>query len=140
MSHHDSTLRVRYVETDQMGIAHHANYLAWFEIGRTDLCREAGTSYRDIESSGFLLVVAEVQCRYILPFRYDDEVTVRTRVTQSGSRTMTFAYELLGESGAVHARGVSRHVWVDRESRRPTTAPVSLRAAFTRLVDGSPDQ
>lgn len=129
----ESSLRVRYAETDQMGIAHHANYLAWFEIGRTDLCREAGTSYREIESSGYLLVVADVHCRYRLPFRYDDEVRIRTSVQRNTSRTMVFSYELTGSSGMVHATGETHHVWVDRETRRPVVAPAALRTAFERL-------
>lgn len=130
----ESSLRVRYVETDQMGIVHHANYLAWFEIGRTDLCRAAGTSYREIEDAGFLLVVAEVRCRYRAPFRYDDNVRILTRIEKSGSRTMVFLYELLDDSGSVRATGQTHHIWVDRNSRRPTVAPPALRDAFERLA------
>src|SRR5690349_7628269 len=74
----ESRLRVRYKETDQMGIAHHANYIVWFEIGRTDLCRAVGFPYRDIEARGYILVVTETQCRYRVPYRYDDEVVIRT--------------------------------------------------------------
>ena len=78
MPHVESRLRVRYKETDQMGIAHHANYIVWFEIGRTDLCRATGFPYNEIESRGFILVVTDIQCRYRMPFRYDDEVVIRT--------------------------------------------------------------
>lgn len=139
MSHVEiSRVRVRYVETDQMGIAHHGNYLAWLEIGRTDLCRTAGIAYREIEEQGFLLVVAEVQCRYRAPFRYDDEVVIHTRVEESGTRTMLFTYELRSSSGDLHATAQSRHVWVSRETRKPVTAPESFRAAFRPLVSSSP--
>ena len=90
----ESRTRVRYKETDQMAIAHHANYVVWFEIGRTDLCREAGFPYREIEERGLILVVTEIVCRYRAPYRYDDEVVIRTSVAEAASRMMRFAYEL----------------------------------------------
>jgi acyl-CoA thioester hydrolase len=68
-----------------MGIAHHSNYIVWFEIGRTDLCRATGFPYADIERRGFILVVTEVSCRYLTPFRYDDEVVIRTSVAGAAS-------------------------------------------------------
>jgi len=76
----ESRVRVRYKETDQMGIAHHSNYVVWFEIGRTDLCRAAGFPYTEIEARGRILVVTEITCRYRKPYRYDDEVVIRTSV------------------------------------------------------------
>src|SRR4051812_12311993 len=127
----ESRTRVRYKETDQMGIAHHSNYIVWFEIGRTDLCRATGFSYRAIEDRGLILVVTEVTCRYRAPYRYDDEVLIRTSVAESASRAMKFAYELLDPSGQhVHASGSSKHVWVDRETRRPTLADDEVMQAF----------
>ncbi len=128
----ESRTRVRYAETDQMGIAHHANYPVWFEIGRTDLCRAAGVSYREIEDKGYLLVVSEIICRYRSPFRYDDEVVIRTSIAVQGSRAMSFAYQLSGVDGALRASGSSAHIWVDRESRRPVRAPQNLSEAFSR--------
>ena len=128
----DSEMRVRYRETDQMGIAHHGNYLTWFEVGRTDFCRELGWSYREIEESGFLLVVTEVGCRYRIPFRYDELVRVRTTVESANRRMIRFRYQLLGEAGERRADGFSEHVWVSRESRRPVTAPETLSSAFAR--------
>ncbi|HEX9161333.1 MAG TPA: thioesterase family protein, partial [Thermoanaerobaculia bacterium] len=120
MKYVDSRTRVRYKETDQMGIAHHANYIVWFEIGRTDLCRQTGFPYAEIESRGFLLVVTEVGCRVRIPFRYDDEVVIRTSVADAASRSMRFAYELRDASGeVVHATGFSAHLWLDRETRKP---------------------
>ena len=127
----ESRTRVRYKETDQMAIAHHANYVVWFEIGRTDLCREAGFPYRDIEDRGLILVVTEIVCRYRVPYRYDDEVVIRTSIADAGSRMMRFAYELRDATGArLHATGTSSHVWVDRETRRPVTAAEDVMAAF----------
>lgn len=127
----ESRARVRYKETDQMGIAHHSNYIVWFEIGRTDLCRATGFSYRDIEDRGLILVVTEITCRYRAPYRYDDEVVIRTSIAESASRSMKFAYELLdGKGERIHANGHSVHVWVDRETRRPTIADEEVMRAF----------
>ena len=116
-----------------MGIAHHANYLVWFEIGRTDLCREAGFAYADIEARGFLLVVTELGCRYRAPFRYDEEVRIRTSISEIGSRSMKFSYELYsGEE--LRATGFTSHVWLDRETRRPVRADVDAMRAFEPFV------
>jgi len=114
-----------------MAIAHHANYVVWFEIGRTDLCREAGFPYREIEERGLILVVTEITCRYRAPYRYDDEVVIRTTVAEAASRRMSFAYELRDASGeTLHASGTSAHVWVDRLTRRPVVAHADVMNAF----------
>lgn len=127
----ESRTRVRYKETDQMGIAHHSNYIVWFEIGRTDFCRATGFTYKQIEDRGLILVVTEVGCRFRAPYKYDDEVLIRTSIAEAASRQMKFAYELLDSSGErVHATGHSSHVWVDRETRRPTTADQEVMKAF----------
>lgn len=129
--HVESRTRVRYKDTDQMGIAHHSNYVVWFEVGRTDLCRATGITYREIEDRGRLLVVVEISCRYKTPYRYDDEVLIRTSVSEAGSRMMRFAYELLDGGGkTVHATGSSTHFWVDRQSRRPVMADPEVMRAF----------
>jgi acyl-CoA thioester hydrolase len=128
----ESRVRVRYKETDQMGIAHHANYPVWFEIGRTDLCRAAGFAYTDIEARGVLLVVTEIGCKYRLPFRYDDEVVIRTTIAELGSRAMKFGYELVDADGVVHATGFSAHVWLDRETRKPLRGHGDVMEAFAR--------
>ena len=120
-----------------MGIAHHANYIVWFEIGRTDLCRETGFPYASIESRGYLLVVTDVSCRYRAPFRYDDEIVIRTSVAEAGSRIIRFAYELSeARSGEVRATGSSSHVWVDRETRKPVRADAEVMAAFAPFLRG----
>ena len=127
----ESRVRVRYKETDQMGIAHHSNYIVWFEIGRTDLCRAVGFPYNEIEARGYVLVVTEVTCRFRIPFRYDDEVVIRTSVEEAASRKMKFAYELRDVTGErLHATGSSWHVWVDRETWRPTIGAPEVMAAF----------
>lgn len=127
----ETRTRVRYKETDQMGIVHHSNYFVWFEIGRTELCLEAGIAYRDIEAAGFVLVVTEAACRYRRPFQYDDEVVIRTSITEGGSRSLRFAYELrkVG-SEEIHATGFTHHFWVDAGTRRPVVAPESILKAF----------
>ena len=127
----ESRTRVRYAETDQMAIAHHANYIVWFEIGRTDLCRVAGFPYKQIEERGLILVVTEVLCRYRAPYRYDDEVVIRTSIAEAASRMMKFSYELRDGAGErLHATGSSSHVWVSRESRRPVMADEDVMKAF----------
>jgi len=114
-----------------MGIAHHANYIVWFEIGRTDLCREAGIPYIDIEARGYILVVTEIALRYRIPFLYDDEVRIRTHVASLASRAMKFGYELYcGEE--LRATGFSAHMWVDRQTRRPVRADAQAMEAFRR--------
>jgi acyl-CoA thioester hydrolase len=130
----ESRTRVRYKETDQMGIAHHSNYLVWFEIGRTDLCRVAGVPYAEIESRGYILVVTEIQCRYRLPFRYDDEVVIRTSIADAQSRAMKFAYELNDANGETRATGSSSHLWLDRETRRPVRADADAMKAFAPFL------
>lgn len=133
--HVESIARVRYKDTDQMGIAHHSNYIVWFEIGRTDLCRAAAISYREIEERGSLLVVVEVGCRYRVPFRYDDDVVIRTSIGSAGSRLLRFEYALYdGNRETLHAEGFSQHIWVDRETRRPAIGPRDVMNAFERFA------
>jgi acyl-CoA thioester hydrolase len=134
----ESRTRVRYKETDQMGIAHHSNYIVWFEIGRTDLCRHAGFPYADIEALGLIMVVIEVNCRYRVPYRYDEEVSIRTSVADVQSRTMRFTYELRDAAGErIHATGFSQHMWVDRETRRPVVANRDVMLAFEPFLPAS---
>jgi acyl-CoA thioester hydrolase len=139
MTYIESRTRVRYKETDQMGIAHHSNYFVWFEIGRTDLCRATGISYAEIERRGYILVVTEISCRYRTPFRYDDEVLIRTSVGEMGSRLMKFTYELFDADGREkRANGFSSHIWLDLKSRRPVRADAEVVRAFEGyLVGGS---
>lgn len=137
MKYIESRTRVRYKETDQMGIAHHSNYVVWFEIGRTDLCRATGIPYAEIERRGYILVVTEIHCRYRTPFRYDDEVLIRTSVGEMGSRLMKFTYELFdGDGRERRANGSSSHVWLDLQSRRPVRADAEVVRAFEEYLSG----
>lgn len=113
-----------------MGIAHHSNYIIWFEVGRTDLCRDAGLTYRTIEDRGYILVVTEVTCRYRTPFHYDDEVHIHTSISQAGSRMMRFDYALHNAMGEVCATGQTRHIWLDRTTRKPVLPPRELLDPF----------
>jgi acyl-CoA thioester hydrolase len=133
LRHTESRVRVRYAETDQMGIAHHANYLVWFEIGRTDLCRETGFTYSEIEARGYLLVVTEIGCRYRTSFRYDDEVLIRTHIAEVGSRSLKFGYDLYrGED--LRASGFTSHLWLDRETRKPVRADEEVMRGFAPFL------
>jgi len=125
-----STLRVRYAETDQMGIAHHAEYFAWFEVGRTDLLRECGMTYRELESDGLRLPVIEASARYIKPALYDDVLEVRTAVTAVGGARVGFAYEVrrAGTAGPL-ATGSTEHAAVDARGR-PRRLPETLRRSL----------
>lgn len=132
----ETRLRVRYKETDQMGIAHHANYIVWFEVARTDLCRDAGFTYREIEERGMILVVTEVGCSYRAPFRYDDTVVIESSISRAASRSLTFSYRLTREDGDRCAEGFSRHIWLDEKSRSPVLAPRDIMEKFRPFIDG----
>ncbi len=107
------TIRVRYAETDRMGLLHHANYLIYFEQGRTELLRAQGLSYRDMEDQGFLLVLTKVQVRYKSPARYDDLLTLRTTVTRTTLVKIEHRYELLRD-GLLLSDGETTLGCVDR--------------------------
>ena len=112
----ETPLRVRYAETDQMGVVYHANYLVWFEIGRTEFCRVRGVSYREMEENDdAFLVVAESYCRYKAPAHYDDEILVRTHITELRRRSVRFGYEVVRISDSqVIAEGETGHVVTNR--------------------------
>ena len=129
----EHSVRVRYAETDRMGIVYHTNYIVWFEIGRTEFCRAAGIPYRQMEEEGILIPVTAVECTYRQPARYDDGVTIRTRMGEVGSRGLTFFYEILGENGSLLAEGSTRHLFTDAASR-PIRIPEHVRATFATFV------
>jgi acyl-CoA thioester hydrolase len=125
-----STVRVRYAETDQMGVAHHAEYLAWFEVGRTDLLRQSGMTYRELEASGVRLPVIGASVRYLRPAFYDDVLEVRTELAEISGARMGFQYEVRrdGTDGPL-ATGSTEHATVDAQGR-PRRMPESLRRTF----------
>jgi acyl-CoA thioester hydrolase len=113
----ETSLRVRYSETDRMGIVYHANYIVWFEIGRTEWCRAAGLPYRAMEDAGLLILVTSVECTFRRSARYDDAIRVRAAMTELSARGCAFGYEILGPGDARLATGATRHVFADAEGR-----------------------
>ena len=109
----ETPLRVRYAETDRMGIVYHSHYIVWFEIGRTDYCRAAGMPYRAMEESGLFILVTGLECRYRRPARYDDALRVRSRLTELASRGLSFGYEIVDTGDRLLAEGTTRHVFAD---------------------------
>ena len=113
--HHDwseTRVRVRYAETDQAGVVYHSNYLVWFEVGRVELCRDYGFNYRDMEKEAdAYLPVTEVRVKYRVPAKYDDEIIIRSRVTELRSRAIKFAYEVRRMSDdMLLAEGETHHI------------------------------
>ncbi len=111
-----TAIRVRYAETDAMGIVHHAVYPVWMELGRSDFLRELGQSYTEWEKRGVMMSVAELRVKYRAPARYDELVEVRTRIKEAGRRKVTFAYAILRE-GTRLAEGESTHIVTGRDGR-----------------------
>ncbi len=110
------TIRVRYAETDRMGLLHHANYLVYFEQGRTELLRACGLAYKDLEDQGYLLVLTRAEVRYRSPARYDDLLTLRTTVVRTTAVRIDHRYELLRD-GVLLAEGGTTLACVDRDGR-----------------------
>ncbi|HVR29738.1 MAG TPA: thioesterase family protein [Thermoanaerobaculia bacterium] len=129
----DVELEVRYAETDQMGVVHHAAYLVWFEVARTRLCAEAGRPYADIERAGYYLVVSGVDVTYRGGARYGDVVRVTSWVDWVASRALQFGYEVRrGETLLADAR--TKHVWVDKSTGRHCRMPSELTVPFLALA------
>jgi acyl-CoA thioester hydrolase len=114
----ETTFRVRYAETDQMGIVHHATYIVWFEEARSAMMRAWDTHYTNFEADGFFLIVTEVHARYLAPAHYDRLVTVRSSITELRSRSMTVSYEVIDtETNQLLATGHSKQLCVDRQGQ-----------------------
>jgi acyl-CoA thioester hydrolase len=124
--------RVRYSETDQMGVAHNKAYFEWFELGRTEFCRRRGVPYREIESLGFYLVVVEAFCKYRRPLRYDQAFVIRVTLRDSTPKKFVFDYELLtGEERTLVATGYTVHV-VTNGRGEVTALPEKVRARIAK--------
>jgi acyl-CoA thioester hydrolase len=132
---HRFPIRVRYGDTDQMGFAYYANYLRWFEIGRAEMLRSLGTSYRDVEADGTSLPVVEAHCRYLKPARYDDLVTIETGLERLSRASVRFAYRVRREEGGeLLATGHTEHCFMGPDGRpgRPTPALAEMLARAPR--------
>jgi acyl-CoA thioester hydrolase len=136
-----SEIRVRYAESDQMGVAYHANYLVWCEVGRTDLIRQLGMTYAEMERRGVMLAVADAQLRYHASARYDDLVRIVTRLTGVRSRMVTFTYELFkvqddGADGERLATASTTLVSLDR-SGTPSVLPAPMQELLASALAGA---
>ncbi len=121
---HESTVRVRYAETDRMGLLHHANYFVYFELARTEMLRAHGVAYRDVEDSGHFLVIVDIGCKFKRPAYYDDMLTVRTIVERVTHVKIVHRYEVLRD-GVLLAEGHSTLACVDKDGK-PQALPEYL--------------
>jgi acyl-CoA thioester hydrolase len=126
-------IEVRYAETDQMGVVHHANYLVWFELARTRLCARSGFHYAQIEELGYFLMVTAVDVEYRKGARYGDAVRVAAWIERLSSRGLTFGYEVFRGDQKL-ALGSTQHVWVEIATNKPRRMPEVLREPFERLA------
>lgn len=135
---HTSEIRVRYAESDQMGVAYHANYLVWCEVGRTDLIRALGMSYAEMERRGVLLAVADAELRFHASAKYDDRVRIVTRLSGVRSRMVTFEYELsrVGDDDRSAERLATARTTLVSLGRdaKPVTLPAEMRALLERAL------
>src|SRR5438874_11960472 len=126
-----STLRVRYAETDKMGVVYYANYFVWFEVARADLLRSLGWTYREMEYAGVSLPVIEAHCEYRRPAQYDDEIEIRTKGRMLSPVRLEFTYEIVGRGGqSVTASGHTIHAALDRGGK-PCRLPDRIRQVFS---------
>ena len=135
----EARIRVRYAETDQMGVVYHSNHFVWFEVGRVEFFRQLGFSYKDMEEQdGCLIAVVDARCRYKAPARYDDEVVVRTQLRNVRESLVHFGYELLRVAdGLLLAEGETTHVVIDREMKK-TPIPEKYVKLFKEAIAHSP--
>jgi acyl-CoA thioester hydrolase len=135
LEYHDAAIRVRYAETDQMGVVYHANYLIWFEVGRVELIRALGIEYKTMEiADDCHIVVAEAHCRYLSPAHYDERLRVRTRIAEAKNRTIRFSYEIFrADDERLLAIGETVHV-ICGGNGKPKLLPEKYRRAFSTAL------
>ena len=123
MSTSETKIRVRYGETDQMGYVYYGNYAEFYEVARVEMLRKLGLTYKWMESTGIMMPVLELKCKYIKPAYYDDEITIKVVVKQLPSTRIIFNYELYNEQGELINLGETTLVFVNIETKRPTVGP-----------------
>jgi acyl-CoA thioester hydrolase len=128
-------IRVRYAETDQMGYVYYGNYAAYFEMGRVELLRSIGTSYKELEEQGIMLPVRDFSIRYMKPALYDDLLTLTTTLTETPSTRIHFSYELHNEEGTLLCKAETTLVFVDKKSGRPVAVPQELKEKMIASAD-----
>ncbi len=121
----DLSLRVRYADTDRMGIVYYGNYPAFFEMGRSEYIRQKGYTYRELEEMGYLLVVVSLEAKYYNSATYDDILIVRTRVTELKSRSIAFHYEITRDGNLV-VEGKTKHICINADNKKPVTIPQNI--------------
>ena len=134
----DTRLRVRYVETDQMGVVYHSNFFIWFEVGRVEFLRQLGFTYRDMEGEdGCFIAVVDARCRYKSPARYDDQILIRTFFKNLRASLIHFGYKIFREPDmALLAEGETTHIVTDKQLQRRELPP-KYREAFARALGTS---
>ena len=123
-------IRVRYAESDQMGVAYYSNYFIWFEVARSELMRQFGVPYGEWEKSGLFLPVSECYCKYVMPAHYDEVLEIRCWIAEIRTRAVRFEYEILRDSTLL-ARGHTVHVCTDCDAK-PSTMPAGLRETLLK--------
>ncbi|SFC21248.1 acyl-CoA thioester hydrolase [Parapedobacter composti] len=122
----ETKVRVRYAETDQMGYVYYGNYATYYEVGRVELFRSLGFSYKALEDSGIMLPVMELRCKYLKPARYDEEITVRVHLREKPAVKIKFEYELFNPGGELINTGYTQLVFVDMKRNKPCMAPAGF--------------
>jgi len=132
---HETQVRVRYAETDQMGVVYYANYAIYFEIGRVDALRAMGASYKQMEESGIMLPVLDLKIKYIRPAKYDDLLTIKVTVPEMPGTRITFLYEVTNEAGTLLTVGETTLVFVDMAKNKPTQIPEPFAGLFRKWFE-----
>lgn len=120
---HESTIRIRYAETDQMGYVYYGNYASFYEVARTEMLRSTGITYRQLEEMGVMMPVMDLACKYYQPARYDDLITIRTTIKERPNIRLKFEYEIFNEQGVLLNTGSTQLVFVDMKRNKPCRAP-----------------
>lgn len=123
MHEHVSKLRVRYAEVDSMRYVYHGNYASYYEVGRTELMRNMGSSYKKLEDEGVMLPVIHLECHFIRPARYDDEISILTRIQRFTRTQITFSYRIYNQNNHLINEGLTTLVFVNRSTMKPRKAP-----------------
>ena len=133
----ETQLRVQYYETDQMGVVHHSNYIRYFETGRTEFMRQLGLFYKNLEDSGTVMPIINVEVRYFFPANYDDIIYIRSSIKELPKARITFNYEVYNEERKLLASGSTTSAFIDKETGRPQRAPETMIQALSEYLSGN---
>lgn len=123
MIRHSTQVRVRYAETDQMGVVYHAHYITWFEVGRAEFIRELGLPYKEVEAKGILMPIVSISAKYLRPARYDDLLTIVTTIRELPGKLLTMFSEIRNESGELLVKGQVELAFYDKNAEKTVLAP-----------------